>query len=87
MSGAAGQTASTGATPAAFVLKTLASCETFSSLRQPLEPAEQAASTYVITAVTFFEGMGSGHWLTVAARSCLNRPYFLRTCQNMFEFA
>ena len=49
--------------------------------------AEQAASTYAITAVTFFEGMGSGHWLTVAARSCLNRPYFLRTGQNMFELA
>ena len=27
--------------------------------------AEQAASTYAITAVTFFEGMGSGHWLTL----------------------
>ena len=66
MSGAAGQTASTGATPAAFVLKTLASCETFSSLRQPLEPAEQAASTSTTTADIFSRGWGGGHWLTVA---------------------
>ena len=87
MSGAAGQAEATGVTPAEFVLKTPTSRETVSGLRQPLEPAEQATSTSAITAVPFFEGMGSGHWLTVAARSCLNRPYFLRTCQNMFELA